>query len=370
MPPPLSDALHRETTIRAVAIIKGAGRAPNFWRIIMRITFGLALTSIFGLVFYQGTLIFRAPLEDAGAFNRSRVYPDDTEETRDVSYSGVQLSEAPDSRRAAVRLHFEITDINLATNEVAFLLTATVGAADLKTFFAGQTAPVVAVRITNDPYDIHEFTPTGIVNNDGTWIGTTSLVLRASGGVTSYPSDVYAISALLSASTSNQSIPPSPNRWSNPSVLDVTLSASLSWGVRAYVAKAQVSRSGSQLLMRIEREPVRKSFVYMVAATPVALLLVVTLQAVRRRREGNPTVPLVEVAIGALAVLPLRQVVVPSQITDITAVDLILAIELVAFVLLAVAMAIFSPFSSHGTRNGVSPRPRRSTIRGRRIRTR
>jgi hypothetical protein len=100
--------------------------------------------------------------------------------------------------------------------------------------------------------------------------------------------------------------------------------------------KVEGARPGSDVVHRLRldeaiqvdlaRRPNTLAFVYAILATPVLLVFAL---ALRRLRNRN-TSPL-ELAAALLAVIPLRQVLVPSDISGFTLLDKLLGIE-VAFI--------------------------------------
>lgn len=73
-------------------------------------------------------------------------------------------------------------------------------------------------------------------------------------------------------------------------------------------------------------------FVYSVALAPLLIALIATVLWAVRGRDMRATVPAVELGVAFLAVLPLRSVLVPSSITEITALDKLLALQMILVV--------------------------------------
>jgi hypothetical protein len=79
-------------------------------------------------------------------------------------------------------------------------------------------------------------------------------------------------------------------------------------------------------------------YVYAIALAPVALLVSVGLYILRSR---STTIFSVEAGVAVLALLPLRQVLVPSEVSVLTRVDLLLAGEALLFITIAAAGSLF-----------------------------
>lgn len=91
--------------------------------------------------------------------------------------------------------------------------------------------------------------------------------------------------------------------------------------------------------VRVERSTQTAIWVYIVALSPCLLLLVIVRANVKSRRQSDATLA-IEVAVGLLAVLPLRQVLVPSDVEGITRVDALLGGIFLMFLLW---LAVHSP---------------------------
>jgi hypothetical protein len=90
----------------------------------------------------------------------------------------------------------------------------------------------------------------------------------------------------------------------------------------------------------VSRTAMVKNFVWAMALTPSLLLFVALFQLLNRVRQqtGARTetfIPL-ELAVAVLAILPLRQVLIPSDIQGLTVVDFALGTQLAAFIALVV----------------------------------
>jgi hypothetical protein len=86
-----------------------------------------------------------------------------------------------------------------------------------------------------------------------------------------------------------------------------------------------------RLRLRVQRDYVTRGFTWTMAATPFLLLVLTGITPLSRSSDSNP-VSLEAVAL--LAILPLRQVLVPSEIRGLTPVDFLLGTELAIFIAL------------------------------------
>jgi len=92
-----------------------------------------------------------------------------------------------------------------------------------------------------------------------------------------------------------------------------------------------LSANNRYLNVLIERYDSQVRWVYLIALTP--LLLFIALHVVskgRSQRQGGTFA--IEVAVGLLALLPLRQVLVPSSLVMITNIDILLGMQFVIFI--------------------------------------
>nr|MDT0663345.1 hypothetical protein [Micromonospora sp. DSM 115978] len=139
------------------------------------------------------------------------------------------------------------------------------------------------------------------------------LELETWGDPRSFPSDTYAAIYLLGLG----------NGLGFPSV-----SAVMGSGLSQYAIKASVN--GVYLNFLFERPALQAGWVYLIASSPFVLLLVLVWSGLRSQQ--NAAVSAIETAVGLLALLPLRQVLVPAHLEMITNVDLLLGLELVLFI--------------------------------------
>jgi hypothetical protein len=105
-------------------------------------------------------------------------------------------------------------------------------------------------------------------------------------------------------------------------------------GMSAY--KVTAAADETYLNFFVERHKKQAWWVYIIALSP--LFLFIALQRARRGSDTLQTTSL-EIAVGVLALLPLRQVLVPPEIPTLTRVDVLLGLELLGF-LLWVAFAV------------------------------
>lgn len=124
------------------------------------------------------------------------------------------------------------------------------------------------------------------------------------------------------------------------------------WTVRPGYAISRTDKYFPQIadLGGSVRRPLDYTFsVYSVAAAPLLLGLAAAVESRRRFRETSRAAPSLELAASLLALLTLRQVLVPTDIPGITWLDRLLAIEVVAIValiVLPIALPVRSPSSA------------------------
>ncbi|NIH70157.1 hypothetical protein [Modestobacter marinus] len=80
----------------------------------------------------------------------------------------------------------------------------------------------------------------------------------------------------------------------------------------------------------LERRQAEKLWIYTILASPV--LLLISLMWLSRRQSQDVGTSALEVVVGLLALLPLRQVLVPEDINQLTWLDVILGVEFVLFI--------------------------------------
>ena len=103
---------------------------------------------------------------------------------------------------------------------------------------------------------------------------------------------------------------------------------------------------GLRLLIR--RDPPTRAYVWTMALIPLLLILIALTQIFqsRRREPSGPggVWPISLEAVALLAILPLRQVLVPPEIRGLTTIDFLLGAELAAFIALIAAQYIVASF--------------------------
>lgn len=96
----------------------------------------------------------------------------------------------------------------------------------------------------------------------------------------------------------------------------------------------------------VERKHGQRWWVYTITLIPAALIVALALGQ-RRIRASKVTMGL-EAAIGVLAVLPLREVLVPPDLPSLTRVDVLLGLQLITFL----GVAVFSVFRRESPAKG------------------
>lgn len=157
-----------------------------------------------------------------------------------------------------------------------------------------------------------------------------------------YPGDWYAlplnITVELPSGLVNSRIPKLHNAWANNAQGLVFPTVALSAGTAlSQYRLAYTQQADPNLDVEITRTSRQELFIWAVALTPLLLLLL----AVISRRADSPVLS-IEFAAAMLAVLPLRLVLVPIALDQITALDYLLAGELVLTVSVASFLLIVS----------------------------
>jgi hypothetical protein len=154
---------------------------------------------------------------------------------------------------------------------------------------------------------------------------STPVELEAWGEQRRFPNDSYAVTDLYNIGGGNG--------WA--SVTLVTGSRLSQYRVRASVSYAYVN-------VLIERAPATRLWVYTIVTSPIVFLGALIWSGIFSRQSAVASA--IEVAVGLVALLPLRQVLVPASLTDLTTVDLMLGIEFLLFVAwLAAAITLLNP---------------------------
>ncbi|MBG0569202.1 hypothetical protein [Actinoplanes aureus] len=99
-------------------------------------------------------------------------------------------------------------------------------------------------------------------------------------------------------------------------------------GLRLYSISGSIGNPYFNILL--ERRETQRWWVYTLALSPLILFFALAWSSLRLR--DNSVALSTETAVGVLALLPLRQVLVPSEISSLTNVDLILGIEFLLFI--------------------------------------
>lgn len=152
-------------------------------------------------------------------------------------------------------------------------------------------------------------------------VGSTPVNFEAWGYPQDFPSDSYG---------SNNFLGIGPGLGS-PDV-DVTATGGLS----PYVVT--VAGDSSYLNFLLERKHGQSWWVYTIALTPGALFLALALGHGQSR--GQAATLGLDAAVGVLAVLPLREVLVPPEVPSLTRVDVLLGLQLMALIGFALANVI------------------------------
>lgn len=141
--------------------------------------------------------------------------------------------------------------------------------------------------------------------------GAVPIQLDALGDPRGFPSDAYVASYDLSAS-----------EYAFQRVTVVEEQRLTGYDVEANI-------NGVYLNFLMKRSNHQKAWVYTIAASPLALLLAMIFSGIRSRERATSVA--LSAAVGLLALLPVRQVLVPSNVDGITKVDTLLGIEFLAF---------------------------------------
>ena len=154
------------------------------------------------------------------------------------------------------------------------------------------------------------------------------LTLDLTGDPADYPDDQYVLTATMSIS-----LPP-PLVYLAGNGIQQTFSPHLaavaSAGLPFTLKEAGFANQDGVVTVQFGRPPGTKFLVWLVALAPL-LLLAAGLATVRRRRAALN----LATAAALLAILPLRQVLVPPDVGGFTRIDALLAAELVTFIAVA-----------------------------------
>lgn len=94
----------------------------------------------------------------------------------------------------------------------------------------------------------------------------------------------------------------------------------------------------------VRRDLLNRTFVWTMALIPLVLILIALTQISQPRRRAEGAIPLEAIAV--LAILPLRQVLVPPEIRGLTTIDFILGTELAVFIGLIAVQYVLDHFRS------------------------
>ena len=107
--------------------------------------------------------------------------------------------------------------------------------------------------------------------------------------------------------------------------------------VNSYVITALRPADTDEVSLLISRQTRVVVWYYAIALAPAVLILALLWQLIRHERPIT-----LEAGIGIIAILPLRQVIVPPNINGITRIDILLGLEVIAMILLVAFGAIFA----------------------------
>jgi hypothetical protein len=201
--------------------------------------------------------------------------------------------------------------------------------------------PVEALTRGRNPPD----SCAGASESDSTWQQTIDL--PAFGQPRAYPSDTYAMS--------KYAVMYGPASADDAGLAGCCpgISVELASGnedLRIDMAQSPASTDWFLPLELTVRRPARVIwYSYELAAVPLALIVVLGFQLHRSRRRSNPTPThetTFEIAAILLALLPLRQVLVPSDVVGLTIIDTIFGLEIVLLIAGAVWWSVLTSTDS------------------------
>jgi hypothetical protein len=200
----------------------------------------------------------------------------------------------------------------------------------------------------------HNVELANLVRANGSFVKTASLALPLTGSFLTYPFDSYSLTAIfhLSAQDKTVALVTKTGYHATP-VLPVTLNTFVGADVAPLGVETQVTSSenlagrsrfyhrGRQLGVQLERRTRTQLFVSLIALVPLllgGLLLIVILKG---NVEAVSPGSLAGLAAVLFAILPIRQVLIPSGSNELTLVDYALGLEMAIVVLIAcVAVAL------------------------------
>lgn len=163
--------------------------------------------------------------------------------------------------------------------------------------------------------------------------GSVAYSMQAVGSSAAFPSDSYAIDQAVTVDDQQSGSP--------RGATEISIQAGPR--LNPYQIEAHKTDNTFEISILLRRNTRQTVWSYVIALAPILLIFVLAWQLV----TGSPRVTL-EAGIGILAILPLRQVLVPTDVGGITGVDLVLGMELVAIILL-VAIGAFTRTKSAPT---------------------
>jgi hypothetical protein len=155
-------------------------------------------------------------------------------------------------------------------------------------------------------------TPMDQVADEG--VETVPITLETWGDARTFPSDGYAVAYFLSFDEAGLSY---------PSVYVIASVKLSNYDIYASV-------NGVYLNLLLQRNNLQKWWTYTLALSPLLLLGALIWSGVRSRADAG--ISAVQAAVGLVALLPLRQVLVPSEFGTITKIDLLLGFEFLLFI--------------------------------------
>jgi len=185
-------------------------------------------------------------------------------------------------------------------------------------------------QITVVFYSVFEVTAVKVplVSQDATpeEVPAVPITLEAWGDLRAFPNDRYAIAYFLSINDAGFSYP----------------EVSVLTGLRLSGYDISASVDSLYLNFLLHREALQEVWVYVIAASPFFLLVALVWASLKWRRDAG--VMAIEAAVGLVALLPLRQVLVPPELGTFTRIDLLLGLEFLAIICwMVIAVGAFVP---------------------------
>ncbi|MEU1238369.1 hypothetical protein ABZ399_29780 [Micromonospora aurantiaca] len=214
-----------------------------------------------------------------------------------------------------------ISRIDPASGSTDLLISQFVDSQDIEEYAIDVSSLRVTLNRMNQTggYWTPVVLPAGSIDTLGDYVASTTVTTIADTDVTAYPRDAAALVFSIDVA-------------SKPSVgfrTDVGVSRSLA--NRRAVAYSDRGEVG----IRVSRRADSILYVYVVALSPLILLLAMVI-----RHRQRDEVPVLDLAVGALALLPLRDILIPEGASGLTDVDLILGCQFVLFVGVAAVISL------------------------------